>query len=343
VTSLVTGDGTYNLVLVPTSNDNLSVNSRNAATNRPELVVSYDDGTGGGGGGTLDGADLGPNASLNGARLFPDDNAWNRVVTGDGVDPNSATLIANCGPRTALHPDFGTEWDGHPIGIPYVVVGAAQPDVPVTYTAYGSESDPGPFPIPPGAPIEAPPDGDRHVLVIDKDAGRLVELYRAFPAGAGWEAESGATWDTASNALRPDGWTSADAAGLPVFPGLVRYDEAVELGEIRHALRFTCSTTRRGHIAPARHSASSLTGAQYPPMGMRVRLRADFDISGFSPETQVILTALKTYGMILADNGSSWFVSGSPDPRWDDDALGELHDVPRSAFDVLTMGPVTVP
>jgi hypothetical protein len=282
---------------------------------------------------------LGAGASLAGYRPFPDDNPWNRNVSGDPVDPNSAALIAACGLRN-LHPDFGTVWEGAPIGIPYVVVSGSQTKVPVTFD-YHDESDPGPYPIPANAPIEggASSGGDRHVLVLDRDAQILYELFDAHPrdGGARWEAGSGAIFDLRSNELRPAGWTSADAAGLPIFPGLVRYDEVMELGAIRHALRFTCPTTRRAYLPPARHYASSRTDSNLPPMGMRVRMKADFDISRFSPPIQVILRAMKTYGMLLADNGSGWYVSGAPDARWNDDQLGALKTIPSSAFEVVRM------
>jgi hypothetical protein len=302
-------------------------------------------GNGGGtGGGTAGVPDLGANASLHGKRPFPADNAWNRDVSGDPVDPNSATLIAVCGSAaTGLHPDFGTVWDGAPNGIPYVVVAGTQGKVPVTFD-YADESDPGPYPVPANAPVEGGTNGtgDRHVLVIDRDTWKLYELYDAHPlnGGASWHAGSGAVFDLNSNALRPAGWTSADAAGLPIFPGLVRYDEAVEQKAIRHALRFTCPVTRRAYVAPARHWASSRTETNLPPMGMRVRLRAGFDVSSFPPDVQVILNAMKTYGMLLADNGSAWYVSGAPDPRWSDDALATLRNVKASDFEVVKMGTV---
>lgn len=310
---------------------------------------SSPDNTGGGGntGGNTGGSGgagvpaLGPNASLNGKRPFPADNAWNRDVSGDPVDPNSATLIAACGSAaTGLHPDFGTVWNGAPNGIPYVVVSGSQARVPVTFQ-YADESDPGPYPIPADAPVEGGANGagDRHVLVIDRDAWKLYELFDAHPVngGASWSAGSGAVFDLASSALRPAGWTSADAAGLPIFPGLVRYDEVVEQKAVRHALRFTCPATRRAYVAPARHWASSRTDANLPPMGMRVRLKAGFSVSGFSPNLQVILNAMKTYGMLLADNGSAWYVSGAPDPRWSDDELAALRTVHASDFEVVRM------
>lgn len=291
------------------------------------------------------GPGLGPGASLEGRRPFPDDNPWNTDISGAPVDPNSAALIASCGIRN-LHPDFGTTWNGVPNGIPYIVVDGAQPRVPVTFQ-YASESDPGPYPVPADAPIEGGPgsSGDRHVIVVDRDEWRLYELYAAYPhdGGTRWTAGSGAIFDLNSNALRPAGWTSADAAGLPIFPGLVRYDEVVELGEIRHALRFTCPVTRRAYVPPATHWASSRSEPDLPPMGMRVRLRADFDLSTFPDEVRVILTALKRYGMFLADNGSGWYISGAPDPRWNDHALATLRTVPSTAFEVIRMDGIVTP
>jgi hypothetical protein len=285
---------------------------------------------------------LGIDASLNGRRPFPADNPWNADVSAAPIDPNSATLIASCG-NNGLHPDFGTVWDGAPNGIPYVVVSGAEGKVPVSFT-YASESDPGPYPVPAGAPIEggASSTGDRHVLVVDRDNWKLYELYDAHPVNGGerWTAGSGAVFDLATNALRPAGWTSADAAGLPIFPGLVRYDEAVEQSQIRHALRFTCPRTRRGYIAPATHWASSSTDASLPPMGMRVRLRPDFDVSTFPPEVKVMLQAMQRYGMLLADNGSGWYVSGAPDSRWSDDKLATLSRVRSSDFQVVRMGTI---
>jgi len=285
---------------------------------------------------------LGIDASLHGRRPFPSDNPWNLDVSAAAVDPNSSALIASCG-NLGLHPDFGTVWDGAPNGIPYVVVSGSEGKVPVSFM-YASESDPGPYPLPPGAPIEggASSSGDRHVLVVDRDNWKLYELFDAHPVNAGerWTAGSGAVFDLASNALRPAGWTSADAAGLPIFPGLVRYDEAVEQSEIRHALRFTCPRTRRAYVAPATHWASSSTDASLPPMGMRVRLRADFDVSTYPSEVRVILRAMQRYGMLLADNGSGWYVSGSPDPRWSDDKLATLSHVRSSDFQVVRMGQV---
>jgi hypothetical protein len=278
-----------------------------------------------------------PGGSLNGRRPFPEDNPWNRDIAKDPVDSRSSTLIASCGLRN-LHPDFGTVWNGAPIGIPYVLVRSTQTKVPVTFY-YASESDKGPYPIPPNAPIEggANSTGDRHVIVIDVDTWKLYELFDARPVNGGtsWKAGSGAIFDLNSNALRPAGWTSADAAGLPIFPGLVRYDEAVIQKEIRHALRFTCPKTRKMYIPPARHYASSDTSSKLPPMGMRVRLKASFDTTGYPAEVRVILKAMMKYGMFVADNGSGWFVSGAPDSRWNDSRLGALKRVPSSAFEVI--------
>src|ERR1700730_876307 len=256
------------------------------------------------------------------------------------VDPNSAALIASIGLDRGLHPDFGTVYDDAPNGIPYTVVGGDQPKVPVSFE-YADESDPGPYPLPPDAPIEGGPTstGDRHVLIVDRDAGLLYELFAAYPdsSGASWRAGAGAIFDLTSNDLRPAGWTSADAAGLPILPGLVRYDEVVEQGAIQHALRFTTRRTRRAYVPPARHLASRLTDPNLPPMGMRVRLRAGFDVGAFPGSVQFILNALKKYGMFVADNGSDWYVSGAPDPRWDDDQLATIRRVTGRDFDVVLM------
>lgn len=285
---------------------------------------------------------LGVGASLGGRRPFPADNPWNQDVSGLPVDPNSEALIRSIGLDGRLHPDFGTVYRGRPVGIPYVVVPGTQPRVPVRFE-YADESDPGPYPIPPDATIEGGPDadGDRHVLVIDRDNWRLYELFAARREGQGWRAGSGAVFDLNANAERPAGWTSADAAGLPVFPGLVRYDEAVGQGAIHHALRFTCRRSRRAYVPPARHFASRSASPNLPPMGMRVRLKAAFDASAFPPAARAVLAALKAYGMILADNGGDWFVSGAPDRRWDDDDLAALKRVRGGDFEVVRMGRMT--
>lgn len=272
--------------------------------------------------------------------VFPADNAWNQDVSSLPVHAQSNTFIDSIGRQARVHPDFGTVWDGAPIGIPYVLVGAGQTPVDIIYEAYGDESDPGPFPIPLDAPIEGGPesDGDRHVIAVDPNACRLYELYRAFPESDGWHADSGTSWDLTENEDHPAGCTSADAAGLPIFPGLVRYDEVVGEGEIRHALRFTVSQSRRAYVYPARHYASSNDSPSLPPMGLRVRMKAAYDCSDMSNEAQVVCTAMKRYGMIVADNGSNWYVSGAPDSRWDDDALGDLKSIPGDAFEVVDTG-----
>ena len=280
---------------------------------------------------------------MHGYRPFPADNPWNTPIDTAPVDPNSANLIASIGTSTHFHPDFGANWNGGPFGIPYVVVDNTTPYVPMVF-GYADESDPGPYPIPVGAPIEggASSGGDRHVLVVQRDTLRLYETWASYPdtTDAGWSAGSGAIFDMTSDALRPAGWTSADAAGLPIFPGLVRYDE-VHAGAINHALRFTVNATRRGYIYPARHFTGSNTSVNLPPMGMRVRLKASFDISGYPADDQLILRALKKYGMFVADNGSSWYLSGAPDARWSDNDLNLLKNLVGSNFEVVQMGTVT--
>ncbi|MGI8516859.1 MAG: hypothetical protein ACR2ME_00720 [Acidimicrobiia bacterium] len=289
-----------------------------------------------------------PLPPASGCSILPANNIWNTRIDGLPLAANSAAYISSIGFAATLHPDFGSGvWPpdtDSPIGIPFVEVDASQPLVAINYTVYGDESDPGPFPIPSAAPIEGGPssDGDRHVLVVDHAGCRLYELYRAFPQTDGsWNADSGAAYDLNSNTLRPDGWTSADAAGLPIFPGLVRYDE-VAAGFIGHAIRFTAPSTQRAYVWPARHYASSSTDPDLPPMGQRFRLNASFDISGFSPEIQVILTAMKQYGLILADNGSAWYISGAPDERWNNDILRELKAIPGSAFEAVDVSGLQV-
>lgn len=309
------------------------------------LVADAKKGGGGGGGGGTGGSTGG--GSIGTKLVFPADNPWNADISAQPVDPNSTTLINSCGGASrTVHPDFGTVWNGAPNGIPYVLVSGSQPRVPVAFD-YADESDPGPYPIPPDAPIEGgtTSTGDRHVIVIDTTAWKLYEMWDSHPlnGGTSWHSGSGATWDLSSNALRPAGWTSADAAGLPIFPGLVRYDEAVVKGAINHALRFTCPTTRKAYVYPARHWASSQTSSAYPPMGMRVRLKANVDISGFPAEVRVILTAMKTYGMFLADNGSGFFVSGAPDSRWSDSNLATLGRLTGANFEVVQMGAIVTP
>ena len=277
-----------------------------------------------------------PNGKL---AIFPADNPWNRTVTDYKRHPNSDAFVNSIGVDKPLHPDFGTYWRGKPIGIPYVLVGPKQKKLPITFR-YAGESDPGPYPIPLDAPIEGGVNskGDRHIIVVDYVNQRLYEVFHAFRYGDGWKAGSGAVFDLNSNALRPSGWTSADAAGLPIFPGLIKYDEVIKEKEIRHALRFTVSRSQRGYIYPARHFASPHTSPELPPMGLRMRLKQDVDISGFPAEAQVILVALKKYGMILADNGSDWFISGQPHPKWNMRALASLKKIKGRDFEAIYTG-----
>ena len=268
--------------------------------------------------------------------IFPATNAWNERVDALPVAANSAQLIQSIGVGTGLHPDFGSGlYDGAPIGIPYDVVSKLTKRSRVKFD-YADESDKGPYPIPTAVHIEGgrASTGDRHALLIDKDACKLYELYALYPKGSGWTAGSGAIWNLRSNALRPAGWTSADAAGLPIFPGLARYDE-VARGVINHALRFTAARTRRQYVYPARHYASSSDDPALPPMGLRVRLKDSVDISGFPKQARVVLQALKTYGMILADNGSNWYISGAPNPGWSNDDLHTLGRITGSMFEVV--------
>ena len=273
--------------------------------------------------------------------VFPAGNVWNTRIDGRSVAANSATMIGAIGLDRGLHMDFGS-YAGY--GIPYQVVSASTPRATVTFE-YDDESDHVGYPIPASPLIEggAAAGGDRHILMVDADSCRLYELFAAYPADGSWHAGSGATWDLRSNALRPAGWTSADAAGLPILPGLVRYDE-VAAGAIGHALRFTTNQTRQAYIYPARHQAGSSTSTSLPPMGLRVRLKASFDTSGLSPHARVIAEALKRYGMILADNGSPWYVSGMSDPRFDDDVLHELDVITGRHLEVVdTTGLVSTP
>jgi hypothetical protein len=285
------------------------------------------------------GMSLGPGASLNGVIPFPLSNAWNQNISTAPVDPNSSALISFIGGTIGIHPDFGSgQYNGGSIGIPYTVVGAPQAPVSVTFNAYGAESDPGPMPVPANAPIEGFPNpGDQHVLVLDRNNCWLYELYGASVNNNGsWNAASAAVWDLENYNQRPLTWTSADAAGLPVFPGLARYDE-VTGGSIKHALRFTLQHSRAAFVLPATHWAANSTNANAAPMGMRLRLKSSFNTSTFSPANQVILEALKQYGMIMADNGSSMFLSGAPDARWNDSDLHALGQVKASDFEVVKM------
>jgi hypothetical protein len=295
---------------------------------------------------------LGPYPDLGSCQVFPDppaslsprapslpsEAAWNQDISHAPVAANSAATIAyidaHGGDR--LHPDFGSP---RAYGFPYAVVGSGQPELPVHYTAYGSESDPGPFPIPAGAPVEggSSSDGDRHVLVVDRSSCMLYELYRGFAErgdGPHWNADSGTSWNLRSTARRPDSWTSADAAGLPIFPGLVRYDE-VAAGRLDHAIRVTFDSTRDAWVHPASHCAGDTANGDAPAMGTRLRLKAGYGLGRFSGGAKTIALALKRYGMIVADNGSNWFFSGTSDRRWDDESLDQLKRIPGSAFQVV--------
>lgn len=289
---------------------------------------------------------LGRSASLNGFIPFPADNAWNQDISSAPVDPNSTNYIDFIGASTPLHPDFGAGlYAGSTIGIPYVVI-SGSPFVNINYTAYGDESDPGPMPVPANAPIEGypnPGNGDRHVLVLDRDNCWLYELYGSYPQKNGsWNAASGAVWDLLNDEQRPYTWTSADAAGLSVFPGLARYDE-VASGAINHALRFTLQYSQAAFTPPASHWAANSTNTYAAVMGMRLRLKSSFDISSFPPQSKVILAALQKYGMIMADNGSSIYISGDPDNRWNNNDLHSLTTVPASAFEVVEINPLYTP
>jgi len=304
---------------------------------------------GGGDGGGTDGNSscrqiaTGQGASLNGFVPFPASSLWNQDISSAPVDSNSAAIINLIGGSTPVHPDFGAGlYNNSIMGIPYVVVGAGHAPVTINFTAYGDESDPGPMPIPPNAPIEGDPNpnGDMHVLVIDQNQCWIYELYNGSPAGGGaWNAGSAAVWDMLASEQRPYAWTSADAAGLPIFPGLLRYDE-VAAGSIPHAIRFTLQQSRAAFTPPASHWAANSTDPNAAPMGMRMRLKSTFDTSGFSQTNQVILQALKKYGIIMADNGSSMYLTGAPDDRWDNDDLHILSSLTASDFEVMQMNPV---
>ncbi len=287
---------------------------------------------------------VGQGGSLNGFLPFPADNLWNKNIASAAVDPNSAAIINYIGATDPVHPDFGSgEYNGSSIGIPYVVVDSSQAPVVINFTAYGDESDPGPMPVPASAPIEGYPNpgsGDRHVVVLDSNTCWLYELYSSYAQTDGsWNAASAAVWDLLADGQRPLTWTSADAAGLSVFAGLARYDE-VASGSIKHALRFTLQNSRAAFVPPASHWASTTSNANAAPMGMRLRLKASFNISVYSAANQVILTALQQYGMIMADNGSNMYISGAPDDRWDNDDLHNLDQVTAADFEVVQMNPI---
>lgn len=277
-----------------------------------------------------------PGPHVGGCQVFPGDNAWNEVIASAPLHPRSSDIINHIQAVGSdnLHPDFG---ENQSYGIPYVVVPANQPLVPITYEAYGDESDPGPFPIPFNAPVEG--GSDAHVLVVQEGTCQLFELFAARRTSTGWAADSGARFDLTTGALRPLGWTSADAAGLPILPGLVRYDE-VAAGYIGHAIRATFSRTQKGFVLPATHYASSDPDPTLPAMGMRLRLRAEFDLNTLSGQARVIAAAMQQYGLIVADNGSNWFFQGAPDPGWNDQELNQLKAIPGTAFEVVDTGPV---
>jgi len=277
-------------------------------------------------------------ANIAGCQILPADNIWNTPIDSLPVSADSALMIDNIGENTGLHADFGSGiYEGAKIGIPITIVSSSQPLVEIVFE-YNDESDPGPYPIPPDAAVEGEPNrGDRHVLVLNQDTCNLYEMFSSWHQNDNsWEAGSGAIFDLTSNNLRPDTWTSADAAGLPILPGLIRYEEAAS-GTIDHAIRFTISQSRNEYVWPARHKASNLSGDQYTPMGQRFRLKADVDISGFSPINQTILQAMKTYGIIMADNGSNWFISGEPSESWNNDDLHELGAIKGSNFEAVNV------
>jgi len=296
--------------------------------------------------GTCSGMSLGQGASLNGFVPFQSTSLWNTDVSTAQVDANSANIINFIGSTVTLHPDFGAgTFHNQTLGIPYQVVAGTQAKVTVKLGAFFDESDPGPEPIPSNALIEGypkPGTGDRHVLVLEKDGCWLYELYNANLKSGNWSADATAIWDMTINEQRPYTWTSADAAGLPVFPGLARYDE-VAAGAIHHALRFTVPTSQKAFVMPATHWASTTTNPNAPPMGTRLRLKASFDISSYPADAQVILTALKRYGMILADNGSAMFISGVPDNRWNNTNLNLMKNIAASNFEVVQMGTIYTP
>jgi hypothetical protein len=296
--------------------------------------------------GTCSGMTVGQLTSLNGFAPFPSNNLWNTDISTAAVDPNSANYINFIGSTVTLHPDFGSgTFHNQTLGIPYQVVAGTQAKVNVTLNAFADESDAGPKPISSNALIEGypkPGNGDRHVLVLDKDGCWLYELYNASLTKGVWSADQGSVWDMTINEQRPYTWTSADAAGLPVFVGLARYDE-VAAGAINHALRFTVPTSQKAFVLPATHWASTTTDPNAPPMGLRLRLKASFDISGYPADDQVILTAMKKYGLILADNGSAIFISGAPDNRWNNTDLNLLKQITASSFEVVQTGTIYTP
>jgi hypothetical protein len=268
--------------------------------------------------------------------VFPATHPVNTRCDTNQVDPNSTAMIAMLG-AAPCHPDFGAVYQGIPNGIPWNFITGTEPKYFPAFL-YANESDAGPYPIPNNAIVEQ--DSDAHLILVDRVNGKLYELFNARKEGAGWKADAGAIFDLNTGADRPAGYTSADAAGMAIFPTLAKYDEIMS-GEIKHALRYTVVNSRRGYVAPARHFASTKTDTNLLPMGARIRLKASFDISGFPPPVQTILTCLKRYGAFLQDNGSNLFISGGPDDRFDDAVLGRLKEVKAGSFEVCLMGPVT--
>jgi hypothetical protein len=280
--------------------------------------------------------------SIAGCPIFPADNAWNQPVSELPTHPSSDQFIDAIGRTSTILPDFGGNVDGVPVGMPYVIVDSSQPHVPVEFMRSESQSDPGPYPVPLDAPVEDGPDsdGDRHVIALESDTCTLYEMWSAYPGADRWQAGSGAVWNLKRNHTRPVGFTSADAAGLPILPGLVRYEEVVQDKRIEHALRFTVADTQAGFVPPASHYASFSSNTSYPPMGLRLRMKASYDCSSYVSEVQVICVALKRYGMLVADNGQNWHISGAPDVRWDESRLADLRKISGDAFEVVNTGPI---
>lgn len=325
------GNMSYNISTIPTKPAAPSVTtanqpavSQNVPDKKPSIAVQ-----------------TGSAPVIGACKVFPADNPWNLDISKLRVHQQSESYMGSIGIDKGLHPDFGGASSGNSWGIPYLTVTNAQKSYPITFTAYGDESDPGPYPIPLTAPVEGGSDstGDRHVLIVNIDTCKLYELYRAFPTASGWNADSGAVFDLNSNVLRPEHWTSTDAAGLPVFAGLVKYDE-VASGSVNHAIRFTTRRTQRAYIHPATHYASSSTDPNLPPMGLRVRLKADYDISKLPPQAKIIAAAMKKYGLILADNGSDWFFQGDVNKNWNDEDINQLKTIKGSAFEAVDTGPL---
>lgn len=287
--------------------------------------------------------ELGINADLGGKMIFPPTDPWNQPIDNEPVDPDSNLMINYLGKSVSLHPDFGANWDGGPFGIAYIVISGNTEKVPMQFD-YADESDPGPYPFPPNAPVQGGESstGDRHVVVLDRDNWKLYETWSSYRQSDGsWHAGSGAIFDLITGEPRPKYWTSADAAGLPILPGLVRYDEVYIQKSINHAIRFTVENTRQAFVFPARHFASTITDPAALPMGARLRLKSNYDISRFAPSAQVILKALKKYGLIVADNGGNFFMTGTADERWNDEVLNTLKQVKNTDFEVIKLGPLT--